>query len=222
MSNLLDVCNRALLNIGERPIVNTANTLGSRVRNVVSEAFAEVQTLYDWSWLCKTIQASSWVGNSATIPNVQRIKSVYYRPVSTYGLEKITYLSTEEFNYYAPQVLSGNSSPKFYTTDGSDKILLLPYPNTLDTQANLFLDVVLWLDIPSTDDGLFVGVPEQYINLVVKRASGMLAVRQLGDAGLASSFNNEFEVLAQRLRDRNRGGEVNSNMYRFGKRRYGR
>lgn len=206
---LLNVCNVILLNCGERPIVNTNNTMGIRIKSVIRSALTDVQTLYDWSWSRKMVTASSWSGNVATVENVQRLKAVHY--VSTYGEYQVKY---EPFNSLRRRSLSVGR-PNYYSVIDEEHFAVLPYPDTVDTQNSVLFDIIQWTDPPINDSDVFVDIPNAFLDLLIKRGSGMFATQHNNDLALAQAFNTEYEALAQRLRDRYRNTPSDGlNMYR--------
>jgi hypothetical protein len=145
----------------------------------------------------------------ATIENMQRLKSVYYREqYSDYQLRYEPYGAMRRRSLYV-------GKPHTYSVIDESQVAVLPYPNTVDTQNAVLFDVVLWVDLPINDGDSFAYLPVAFVDLLIKRASGMLATQHNNDLSLAQVFNTEFEALAQRLRDRYRNTPSDGlNMYR--------
>lgn len=195
---LLTVCNQTLLNCGERPLVNTNNTTGIRVKNAVRTALSDVETLYDWSWARKEVNALSWSGGIATLDNVQRVKGVYWRDAYS---DKI--LRPEPYAAFRRKC-NGVGTPNTYCIINDRQVGIRPYPSTITNQANVIFSVVVWVSIPSTDSGIFDYLPDTFVDLLVLRASAIFALTGNNDGGLAAGLNSAYETLAQRLRDRYR------------------
>lgn len=214
-TTLIQAANDVLLGVGERPIINFGSNLGLKVKSAVTSATYDVGVLDDWSWLQDRRNADAWDGNKAVLNNRRRLYKVQYRPSAGQAFIDVRYVFPEEFDR---EIIQGYSSsgtyPIKYTTGPELSVLLNPYPTTSDEQVKLWFTAVDTVQPPTTIEGTFP-VPERFVELVKKRALYYMALRHLDDAQMAALFNNEFEMLAQRLRDTERSHTVGVlNMYR--------
>jgi hypothetical protein len=214
-STLLQATNDVLLGIGERPITNFGSNLGAKVKSVITTATLDVGFLDDWSWLITKRNADGWNGNVATLNNRRRVYDVQYRSSVGQPYVNVPYVFPETFDN---ETITGYSAsgtyPLKYTLDSELSVFLNPYPTTTDEQIKIFFRTADVIVPPVAISDKFP-VPERFVELIKKRALYYLALRHLDDAAMASMFNSEYEVMAQRLRDTERSHAVGAlNMYR--------
>jgi hypothetical protein len=214
-TTLLQAVNDVLLGIGERPITNFGSNLGAKAKSTITTATYDVGSLDDWSWLITKRNADGWDGNRAILNNRRRIYNVQYRSAVGKPFIDARYVFPQDFDN---ETITGyslpGSYPLKYTTDSELSVLLNPYPTTTDEQIKIFFRTADVIVPPTTLNGTFP-VPERFVELIKKRTLYYLALRHLDDAAMASMFNSEYEVLAQRLRDTERSHAVGAlNMYR--------
>lgn len=203
----LDVANQVLLNVNERPLKSISGALGIRIESAIREAIYEIDTLNDWSWLRKEYKTLNWQSEFADLNvSFQRIIDVKWQPPNGNGRKiALQFIPLDEFDYvYKVSYNSNNPQRPRWWTIGRDKnIGVAPYPTDQTEQERLTFDVVGFTGIPSSDSATF-NMPEEYLELVVIRASAIFALTHLGDTATAGTFSQSFEAHVQRLRDRDR------------------
>lgn len=214
-TTLLQLANAVLIDVGERPIINFGSNLGSKVRSAITSATYDVGALDDWSWLQARRNADAWAGNKAILNNRRRLYKVQYQPGSGAPFQDVRYKFSEDFDRLnITSYSTTNGYPIDYTTDAELSVFLNPYPDTNDERAKIWFTAVDTISPPTTNNGAFP-VPERFVELIKKRALYYMALRHLDDAQMAAMFNNEFELLGQRLRDTERSHTVGQlNMFK--------
>jgi len=214
-TTLLQAANDILLGIGERPVTNFGSNLGAKAKSVIITATYDVGSLDDWSWLITKRNADGWSDNKAILNNRRRVYDVQYRSAVGKPYVDVRYVFPKDFDNETLKGYSTSGSyPLKYTLDSELSVLLNPYPTTTDEQIKIFFRTADVIVPPTTLTGTFP-VPERFVELIKKRALYYLALRHLDDSAMASMFNSEYEVLAQRLRDTERSHAVGElNMYR--------
>ena len=199
---LLEVVNDLLLMSGERPVLSLTSTpVARKATSVLQEAVLEIALLDDWAFTRQRINALSWVGNKAELGEVQRIRGV----VS----------GTTTYRYLEPERFASMVTPSGrWTTDGYSSVLVGDTPTTNAAQLLYKFDVITALNPPTLPSDKFP-LPDRLLPMVTKRALCMFVLRHLDDASLAAQYNNEFEVMVQLVRNRERYTPRGSeNLYR--------
>jgi len=213
----LQLANDVLLNINERPRNNLQGAFGDRINNAIRSAVNEVNTLNDWSWLRRQQTATSWQDEVAQLPVFQRLFSVKWKENSGFKRKRpLKYVSRDVFDDMPKDSYDSNNPqrPRWFTILDDKTVGVAPYPTDSAERARILFDFVRFTGIPSQDNGTFE-IPEEYMQLVEYRTSAILAQNHLGDLQLAGTFSQQFEALAQRLRDRDRGVPAEGiNMFR--------
>lgn len=188
---VLEVVNDLLLMSGERPVLSLTSTpVARKATSVLQEAILEIALLDDWAFTRQRIGALSWLGNKAELGDVQRIVRVVFGKTIYQYIDPETFLSSE---------LVGN----YWTTDGYSSVLVGVTPLTNADQLLYKFDVISSLSPPMLASAKFP-IPDRLMPLVSKRALCMFVLRHLDDAALAAQYNNEFEVMVQLVRNRER------------------
>lgn len=203
----LEVANEVLLMAGERPTTSlTSNPVARKVASVLKESVLEIALLDDWAFTRERINALSWVGGKADLGDVQRIVGV------NYGKHPVLYLDPIDFD-----IRIGVGAP-VWTVDGYGSVRVSPEPLTGEDQLKYTFEVIKALVTPEDDNDTFP-LPDRLMPLVTKRSLYLFVLRHLDDASLAAQYNNEFEMMVQLLRNRERYRPRGAaNMYR-GRRR---
>ncbi|ASV43891.1 tail tube protein A [Cyanophage BHS3] len=199
---LLEVANDVLLMAGERPTVSlNANPVSRKVASCLREALLEVALLDDWSFLRSRVNALAWTSNVADVGDVQRI----VRVIDTDG-RTMPYVDVNDMDM-------GVGGSRCWTVNGYGLVRFSFVPSD-DERPNIRFDVIRALQPPNADGDTFP-VPDRFMPLVTKRALYLFVLRHLDDAPMAAQYNNEFELMTQMIRNRERyvpRGSVN--MYR--------
>lgn len=211
----LEVANDVLLMAGERPIASLAsNPVARKVASCLSEAVLEIAILDDWSFTRDRISAISWSGDTANLGDVQRVIKVLYGDVAS-GLRNLRYLDSTLFDGVPVGGSVGYSGG--WAVAGYGAVRLRPEPTTDEEKNKIKFDVIRALVPPKQDSDRFP-LPDRFMPLVTKRALYLFVLRHLDDTALAAQYNNEFEIMVQLLRNRERYVPRGSaNMYRRGR-----
>lgn len=208
-SNLLQIVNEVLLNVGER-VVNSFDTPTARkAKQYVIEALKEFQSRDDWEFLRDVVSAQSWgILGIATLPTYQRLHAVQYTLPQLGGIPNkvfVAYLDRPSFSRLnpVPLTIATNNAyfPTNYTVLDDERVQLHPYPNDVITQGLVSFHITRAMVMPNlvTD---FFPIPERLMPLVVRLASSFMAARHLDDGESASMFRNEFEGTLRLIRAR--------------------
>lgn len=209
---LLEVVNDVLLMAGERPVLSLASTpVARKATSVLTEAVLELALLDDWAFTRQRINAVSWVGNKAELGNVQRIIGVVYDSYPYRYVEPATF---SKLGYGS--ATGGNVG--YWSTDGYNSVVVSRTPVTDTERLSFAFDVVTSL-VPPTDALSKFPIPDRLMPMVTKRALCLFVLRHLDDASLAAQYNNEFEVMVQLVRNRERYAPRGAaNLYRGSRR----
>jgi hypothetical protein len=202
----LDIANEMLINVNERPRTTLSGAIGDRINSALRQAITDINTLNDWSWLRETNTANKWVNEEAQLPVFQRILAVKWREQKNRRRHPLKFLSHDVFDEQ-PKTAYNSSQPqrpRFYTVLGDYKIAVTPYPTDTTEQARVEFDFITFVDVPDKESGKF-SIPEEYLDLLLHRATAVFALTHLSDYQLAGTFNQGYESLAQRMRDKDRG-----------------
>lgn len=215
----LQVANDVLLKINERPRNSLQGALGDRINNALRTAVNEVNTLNDWSWLRREVQAQSWANEVATLRPFQRLQAVKWQEQNFRRRWPLQYVDPQTFDFLAKDSYDSNNPqrPLWYTILRDKEVGIAPYPTDAAERGRILFDIIIFTGIPSNDSSTF-DIPEEYLELVTYRAAAILAQEHIGSLEMAGTFNQSFEALAQRLRDRDRGvpsGGINMFRPRF-------
>lgn len=213
---LLTFANSIYLEVNESPQTSTNNSLGTRMKSAISSAITDLCTLADWPWMQSFQTAASWVNEIATLPtNVRQIKFVIQERANA-SARSIPYVDQQVF--YQGNLTSftgaGGGIVRGYTQLGHLDVGVNPYPADSASQAELKFYVIRFVTLPSSDSSLF-DIPDQYMELLRKKAAANFALSHLADIQLSGQFNAEYGNLAQRYTSSIRNTpHSGSNMYR--------
>lgn len=206
-STLLDVGNSVLTNVGERPQVTLNNTLGSIVKESISDALVELSVLNDWQFTRALVLAESWSNDTANLTaNVNRVRKVYWDKQR--GYYSLPFIPLEEYLTYSLESFNTDTLtnvPRCWTYgSGFNEIRVNPYPTDSTQQARVLFEVQTFIALPSTETNTF-SLPEAFVNLVKLRASATFALRHLSDTALQSQFSRLYETALTQMRNRGMG-----------------
>lgn len=213
-STLLEVCNDVLLGVNERPLANLSSTIGLQVKAAVRQALRTICLDGTWNWLEDRVNASSWTGNTATLPTtVVRVHDVSILQSNRYLT--IPYVQTRnEFEENVVYSYSDTTTRPFaWYADEPNIIRVNPYPTTVAAQNLIFFNVINYTDIPSGDSGLFA-IPETFIPALTVRAKAEFSLSRSEDLNLFSTYMGLYEKELTQLRANTRTPKINN--------RYGR
>ena len=202
----LDIANEMLINVNERPRTTLSGAIGDRINSALRQAITDLYTLNDWSWLRQTGKASKWVDEEAHFPVFQRLLAVKWKEQKNKRRHTLKFLSHDVFDEQ-PKVGYDSSQPqrpRFYTILDNYKIGVTPYPTDTIEQSRIEFDFIGFIYVPTQEGGKF-SIPEEYLDLLLHRATAVFALTHLSDYQLAGTFNQSYESLAQRMRDKDRG-----------------
>lgn len=203
----LDVANQVLLNVNERPLNNIQGSpFGIRLEYALNQALNEIDTLNDWSWLYRTTTSLTWTNEFANLEPFQRILDVRWLPTNgNLRRMSLNYLPRDQFDWMEKTSYDSNNPqrPVWWTIGDDKSIGVNPYPTDTLERVKIEFRYVGFTTLPANDQGTWP-MPEEYLNLVVMRASAIFALTHLADANTAGTFSQAFEAQAQRLRDRDR------------------
>ena len=202
----LDIANQILLNVNERPVKSLTGALGIRLNTSIRSAVNELNTLNDWSWLRQESSALSWTNEYAQLPTFQRIVDVKWLPDDGFNRRiPLEFITQDTFDNMRKVGYDHNqpARPRYYTIGADKQVGVAPFPTVQTEKDKILFYYIGWTGIPEADSENFA-IPEDYMEMVLMRASALFALTHLGDSGLAGTFSQAFEALAQRLRDRDR------------------
>lgn len=206
-TTLLQAVNRVLLNLNERPIPDTTTLIGQKTVQALETALNDISEAQDWQFSEERLSSVTWSGNEVTLPDtVQRVEEVSYNS-GTFGDIRILYVHPDNFTRYPSNSYSTGGRPIYWTHKDYNVVKVTPYPTSPTEQSKIFFRVQNRLTIPASDNATF-GIPEQFISLLVRKASSLMARRHLEDEQLARAYEAEYlESLAQ-LKIKNSGRHV--------------
>lgn len=196
-STLLTVVNKVLIASSERELSATAgNLLGSKVKLAVELALNDL-SLYDWPWLQKRINATSWSTDTATLAtNVRNVKEVLWDTSVGSFTNKIVvpYVDDIDYEHYDLEASTGATPLRwtFSKDSGPNVVRVNPYPSTVALQARCYFTVAQTLSIPAADATTFA-IPEQFIPLLIKGATAYFHQMQTENPNLVNIWKQELQ-----------------------------
>lgn len=228
ITNLLQVVQQVLRNIGERPVVNLnvprTNVIQKTV-DTIKDGLREVEMMSDWTWMREQVRATTWVNQAATVPNILRLYGVHYNPPAP-ALTQLSYpipqISLEHFQTYTSTPLTNTwNYPQYFAYLNADTYFFNPYPLTPAQQNAIVFTVQRETLMPTLETGTF-GMPERYITLLINHVCYMMAVRHLDSTSTAAAFANEVSRLLPTMIQRDQAALPGaSNAYRRNRGQYG-
>jgi hypothetical protein len=217
--NRLAMVNRVLSNVSCPFADTTADPDEEVLRAVFSceTAFRDVMMMGKWVFNRDYRNADSWDNEDATLEGLTDIVSVLWEheqdniPIRTWVPD--TY--ADNFYRQAVQAMSDSiTHPLYYAQVTSTLFKVNPYPDTVERQERLWFYGYYERSFPSADMD-DTDIPVDVEELVIRRASYLMAVRHLTDLNLASFFNGEYEQMLHQIRNRYLAIPMRSrNMYR--------
>lgn len=216
-STLLDTANVVFRAIGERPVLTINNVQGDRVKDCITQACLDTESLHTWDWLYKKSVANSWSTNTALLPTYQRLFGVTMGD-TTKGYTELVYVPELQFDRSPIKPYTGTADLANYYTLVSGGAKLTNYPNDIVSQGRILFHMQEPIKVPTLESAKFDNVPERYMPLIQKKACHLMCIRYLDDAQAASYFQQEFEQLVQQFRAFERKAPVGKlSMYRRGR-----
>ena len=218
-TTLLQASNEVLRSIGERPLLQMSGVTSDRLRDVFKQAIRDVEAIHTWDWLYDSVPAITWLLDTATLPEYQKVFSVAIGDTQT-GYRELQYLTGDVYNRLPRTAYTGTGhNASHYTLIGDSQVKINPYPTDSVSQQRVQFNILRTLSLPVLGTDVFPIIPERYIALLVKRASYLMALRHLDDAQAAGYFNSEYELLTQQYRNNERNTpNRQQNMYRGARR----
>ena len=228
VTNLLQVVQQVLRNIGERPVVNLnvpRSNVIQKTLDAIKDGLREVEMMADWTWMRQQIRATSWVNEAATVPNILRLYGVHYIPPSptfTQLSYPVPQVSLEHFQVYTyTPLINAWNYPSYFAYLNADTYLFNPYPTTIPQQNAIVFTVQRETTLPTAETGTF-GMPERYMTLLINHVCYMMAVRHLDSNQTAAAFATEVARLLPTMIQRDQAVLPGArNAYRRNRGQYG-
>lgn len=220
-TSLLECVNKVLENIGERRVTALSSPVSRKCVQALNDSVLDLATITDWEWLKESITAVSWTNETADLGDTQRIHGVAVGDTSN-GFINIPWIDEQAFDTRPLQMCEQMYEiPCMYTHSGYNKIRVNPYPVTAAQQARFKFYVTHDLVPPTLPEGKFP-IPERFMSLIIYRACHYMCLSHLDDAQGATQWAQQYEALAMRLRNRERGiPSHGTNMFKLrGRRRF--
>lgn len=210
---LLQTVNRILLNINERPLADTTTLMGQKVKDCIETALTDIAEAQDWRFAEEVLASVSWTGNEVTLgTDIQKVEEVFYAD-SSFGYIPLQYLHRDSFDRYPTSTYTSGRG-LFWTDVDYNRVRITPYPTTAPEQAKILFRVLKRITLPQTDSSFF-SVPDQFVLLMVRRATELMARRHTEDLALAQAYGDEYRESLQQLKQKNAGRHVKfQNAYR--------
>lgn len=206
----IELINKALENIGERPVTSINSSVARKAFQAVKDSIYDLASVYDWEWTKDEILAQSWVLDTASLGNTQRVHTVTYGDTSV-GFRELSFIDPVSFSRL-PRVVG---EPRNYTQSTYNRVKVNPYPNTPEEQSKYRFFVTRELT-PGNNATDVIPVPERFITLLLFRVCSYLSVSHLDDTNAAKNWAAQYSDLLQRVRARERGYSARqTNMFRL-------
>jgi len=205
-SNLLAVVNRVMENVGERQVTSLTTPLGKLVYDCLVSACYEVSLMNEWTFLKLFLPAQSWTNEVAYLgDNIQAVHNVVSGDTAT-GFRPLRFLPSDMFNtrpLFAADDTMLYSWRDYMLTD-FNKVRFNPYPTGSIGQSQILFDVSTSI-VPPSNPTDFFPFPERFLFIVIAKATALVLLRHLGDAGTAQVEDARFMKLASQMMQRERG-----------------
>lgn len=209
-TTLLDMINKVLLDVGERRVTAITSPTAQKCKEYIQDSLIELQTMHDWEWLYSTITPSSWNLDTVTITGVQRVLYASWVNLPSGNTSnpytRLIYLDPESYDATVSvlgfsSVVETASRPFYWTFTEYNTFKISPYPTDAAGQARVKLYVVLAMEPPTTNTGVFP-IPEYLIPLLRYLADSKMYEHHLGDMNGAQSSFQKFQMLLNQYRTR--------------------
>ena len=222
MITLLEAVNRVLLDIGERKVSSISNPASEKAKNYLQDAVRFLASAHDWEWLYNRVTATSWLGDSFTLPTAQQIRGVAWKDI--YGnYRDLQYIDVRQFDLSVSNgfyTASTANRPIYYTIPSHQEVRVNPYPLDAFGQDRVVAYIIEDIMPPTVETATFP-VPDKYMQLVIKKADYYMAIHHLEDDKSAQFFDRDFNEMLHRYRvQENKTPTGGYTMYRPSTRRY--
>lgn len=221
-STKLDVLNRALLAVSERPLTaaqygNTAFALGQQVQESLRYALARLGQ-NEWDWLVEYRSTSgTWSLNKFAIPvDVQQVLDVQVTPTNGSITYSIPWVFEEEFNNHdvSDSYTGSVAYPRMFTYVPDNSIAVLPWPSDTTGQNAIRLKIQRFLSPPATVTGTF-SIPELYIPLLQLAVNADFCLKYTENTSQAQLYEQQYQELLRQMRARHQSTPTHRmNMYK--------
>jgi len=235
-TNLLGAVNIVLATIGERGVTNLTSPTAAKCAQVLRDATQELSNMNEWSWQYNIIPALSWSNENAYLGDIQRLKAITCNTTAigtgsnsagittaSNGFARVGYVNPPDFDSlplvgYDDSTLNSGQGlvPRMYTAAGGyNTFRLNPYPTGAQGQAQIQFYVIKPLVSPTNPTDTFP-MPERFLQLLYYRGSQVMCMQHLDDQNAAQFFMQQYQILTQQFRDRERNMPTDAaTMFRY-------
>ena len=205
-TNLIQVVNKVLENIGERTVTQLGSPLATLVLDAITDACYELSVFSEWTFQKLFLPAVSWTLESAYLGDgIQAVHNVLSGD-KTVGYKNLVFLPSDRF---ANIPLSSTTdtqlySARYYMVTGYNTVRLNPYPTGPTGQSQIIFDVTTSI-LPPTLPGDFFPIPERFIPLIIAKATELTLIRHIADLNSAKAEGDRFTRIAMLMMQRERG-----------------
>lgn len=219
-TNLLQAVNRVLRDVGERPVTSLSqNPASIKATTYLQDAFTLLQAEHNWEWENLILPASSWVGGTARLGNVQRIYDCYWN--TQYGQIILTNVSEPEILRVNPVGFKNdtpNARPRYWaigSVSGDDfkTVLLRPFPDDTETQAKVTFAIQTYFKPPVNATEPF-SMPERFLPILYYKATSDMLIKHLEDTNGYQVAQAEYNKHLNLFRSRENKTPSTINMFR--------
>lgn len=208
--------NSTLLAIGERQVSAFTSYPAQKAVDACQDALQELLDRNDWIFTRSQINASSWSGAEATLPEFVRLLGVSVALNSTLS-RSVLQMTWDEFNKLSPST----GVPRYFTVTSQTTVEVDPAPAASDTdlQDDIWFDVIQPQTIPSETTDTFP-VPERFIRFIKTYATARMLEDHLDDPSRAQLNYQRAEVIITQLVRREPGRAIGQRTMWRGSRPY--
>lgn len=197
-STRLDVLNRALRFVGERPFSITEPLVNNKIvaLDCLNQALFVLEHSFDWRFAQRYTNADSWVLERAILPQFTKLHGADYVNAQNYMMP-LTPTNAEDLRLRAPFLVSLSSGYQWilFAQEDNETVIVSPYPDVAD-QDRIFFNYSAALKRPTTDTDTF-DIPEDFIPLLVTQLCAQLALNMLNSQ---ADFQNYAAVYERDMR----------------------
>ena len=212
-TTLLQAVNIILPNIGEKKVTALSSSTSLKCQQNIKEAFQDIQTEFNWSWMLVDSSVDSWNAEAAFINEIIDTQLVYWQTDN--NKIPLSFVHYDQFYLNQLQAFTDDSNrPNCYTTSTDKKILVNPYPTDVAGRARLKVSCWKYLSAPEIATDVF-SCPESFIFTICKLTESYMLSRHLGDNQAASIALSAYKHKLSQLKIKQRPSTTrNSSMYR--------